>query len=245
MSARLTLATARRIVVQTLHDRRTLALITVAPLVLLTLIHYLFDEREPMVSRLELQLLLIFPVFIMFLLTAIATVRERTSGTLERLMTTPIGKGDVIAGYALAYSTVALVQALITSAFCVWVLQMDVPAPFWLVLVTVAVGALLGLTFGLLASALSQTEFQAVQLMPMFMLPQMLLCGLLTPRDQMADWLEALSDAMPLSYTMDAAKELTSADHATSAWGAGIGITAGCVVLLLALAATTLRRRTP
>lgn len=244
MRPHLTRATAARIVHQTLNDRRTLVLIAVAPLVLLTLIHYLFDGQEPLVSRLELQLLVVFPVFIMFLLTAIATVRERTSGTMERLFTTPIGKVDIVAGYTLAYGLLALVQATLASAFCWWVLDMQIPAPFSLVPVTVAVGAVLGVMFGLLASAISHTEFQAIQFMPAVLLPQMLLCGLLVPRDQMAGWMEAISNFLPLSYTMDAVNQQVVSDHATQEWWVGIGITVGCILILLGLASSTLRRRT-
>lgn len=245
MNPRLTWATTRRVLSQVLHDRRTLALIMIAPLLVLTLFHYLYDGKEPMVSRLELQMLIVFPLFVMFLLTAIATVRERTSGTLERLMTTPIGKGDIIAGYALAYGFLGAVQVVLTSGLCWWVLDMKVEARFWLVLVTAVLAALLGLTFGLLASALSQTEFQAVQFMPVFMIPQILLCGLLTPRDQMADWLQWISNCLPLSYTMDAARELITHADPTADWWRGIGITAACIVVLLGIASITLRRRTP
>lgn len=245
MNPRLTLATGMRVLRQTAHDRRTVAILLVAPVLALTIIHYMFEGKEPMVSRLELQLLIIFPLFIMFLLTAIATVRERTSGTLERLMTTPIGKGDIIAGYALAYGLMGAIQATITSALCWWVLDMNVPAPFGLVLVSAVLAALLGLMFGLLASAMSQTEFQAVQFMPLIVVPQILLCGLLTPREEMADWLRYVSAVLPLSYTMDGVRELFTADHATSGWWFGMGITFGVIVLLLTLAAATLRRRTP
>lgn len=244
MNPRLTLATATRVLSQTAHDRRTLALVVVAPVLVLTLFHYLFDEQQPLVSRLELQMLVIFPMFIMFLLTAIATVRERTSGTLERLWTTPLGRGDVIAGYALAYTLLGGVQATITSAWCWWVLGMEVAAPFWLVLLSAVISAMLGLVFGLLASALSRTEFQAVQFMPALMIPQILLSGLLRPRDQMNDFLKAVSDCLPLSYAMDAAGELIGQDRATTAYWQNMGITVGSIVLLLAVAALTLRRRT-
>lgn len=245
MNPRFTLATAARVLTQVRHDRRTVALILVAPLLVLTLFHYLFDGREPMVSRLELQMLSIFPLFIMFLLTAIATVRERTSGTLERLMTTPIGKGDVIAGYALAYSVLALLQVGLTSALCWWLLDMQVAASLPMVLLTAVLAAVLGLSFGLLASALSQTEFQAVQFMPLFMVPQILLCGLFTPREEMASWLRVISDVLPLSYTMDAVREMFTHAEPTAAWWKGMGITAGCIVVLLGVASVTLRRRTP
>lgn len=245
MHPQLTLGTAARVLHQLSHDRRTLVIVAVIPLVVIGLTYAIVDGREPLASKLELDLIVLYPVLIMFLLTAVAMVRERISGTLERLMTTPIGKGDVIVGYALAFGLMAAVQGLVASAFCYWVLDMQVAGPVVLVLLSVVVGALLGVAFGLLAAALSRSEFQAVQLFPAMMIPQFLLCGLLGPREAMADWLYTVSAFLPLTYAIEGLQELFVNAEPTPLYWRDLGITAACVLGLLAAAALTLRRRTP
>lgn len=245
MSLRLTLATTVRILRQFAQDKRTLAIVIFVPIVVITLLHYLFDERQPFVSRVELIMLAVFPIILMFLLTATAMVRERTSGTLERLMTTPIGKGDILFAYALAFGCLAAVQVSVATAFTYWVLGMQVSGSIWYVLVTAVVGAQLGVAFGLLASAVSTSEFQAVQLFPAVIIPQLMLCGLFGPRDQMAEGLHALSSVLPITYAVEALTELFSHPTPTGHYWVSLGVAAACVAALLLIAAATLRRRTP
>lgn len=211
-----TLATTGRILRQLRHDPRTLVTVTVIPLFILTLLHYLFDERQPLASRLESQMVVVFCMMIMFLLTAIAMVRERTSGTLERLLTTPIHKAEILLGYALAFGVLATWQAIVATAFAYWVLDMQVAGELGLLLLAAIVSAQLGVAFGLLSSAISRSELQAVQMFPVMIIPQMLLCGLLGPRDQMADWLYALSSVMPSAYGVEAMDAIVGAAEAGS-----------------------------
>lgn len=245
MSPRLTFATAGRIFRQIAHDRRTIALVVVAPLVIISLLYFLFDEQQPFVSNIMLYGIVIFPIMLMFLLTAIATVRERISGTLERLMTTPVGRGDILFGYALAYDLLATIQVIIATTYCYTVLGMEVEGPAWAVFLAALVAGLLGVSFGLLASAVSKTEFQAVQFFPALMVPQLLLCGIFGPREDMADWLKAISDVLPVTYAAQAAHEMFANAEPTELYWASFGIAAGAVVLLLAIASATLKRRTP
>jgi len=244
MHLAMTMATTRRIVMQLLNDKRTLAIVLVVPVVVLTLLHYLFDGREPLVSRVELIMLVVFPIILMFLLTSIAMVRERISGTLERLLTTPIAKSNILFGYALAFGFLAAIQVTVATVFTSWVLDMQVQGPMWLVLVTGIVGAQLGVAFGLLASAISMSEFQAVQLFPALIIPQLLLCGLFGPREEMASVLNAISNALPVTYAVEALTELLDHPEATSHFWISLGIVAACVIALLMIAAATLRRRT-
>lgn len=245
MSPTLTLATTARILRQLAHDKRTLAIVVLVPVVVITLLHYLFDQRQPLVSRVELIMLAVFPIILMFLLTATAMVRERTSGTLERLMTTPIGKGDILFAYALAFGALASIQVGLATAFTSWVLGMQVSGSIWYVLVTAIVGAQLGVAFGLLASAVSTSEFQAVQLFPALIIPQLLLCGLFGPRDQMAEGLYAISTVLPITYAVEALTELFTHTTPTGHYWVSLGVTAACVLGLLGIASATLRRRTP
>lgn len=245
MHPRLLLATTGRILRQLRHDHRTLGIVTVIPLVIIALMHYIFDQRQPMVSQLEARMIVIFCITIMFLLTAIAMVRERISGTLERLLTTPIGKADILVGYGLAFGILASWQAIVATTFAYWVLGMQVAGELWQVLVAAVVSSQLGVALGLLSSAISRTEFQAVQMYPVMVIPQMLLCGLFVPRDQMADWLHVLSMAMPMSYGVAAIDAVIDRGDATGELLTNLGIVAAFVLGLLAVAAASLRRRTP
>jgi len=238
-----TLATARRVLQQLGHDPRSVGMIVVLPSVLLLLFKYVYDGNPVVFNRVGPQMLGIFPFVVMFLVTSVTMVRERTSGTLERLLTTPMRRGELIGGYGIAFGAAALGQALVTSAVAIWLLDMDVNTP-WAVVLFAVVDAVLGTALGLLMSAFAVTEFQAVQFMPLVVVPQLLLCGLLAPRDSMPDVLRWLSDALPMSYAADAFTELGSTSDFTSTLGKDLVILLGCCALALAGASLTLRRRT-
>jgi ABC-2 type transport system permease protein len=244
MSARLTLATAGRVLRQVRHDPRTIALLVVVPCVLLGLLAWIYDNT-PVFDQLGAPLLGIFPFIVMFLVTSVATLRERQSGTLERLLAMPLGKGDLIAGYAVAFGVLAALQALVAAAFAVYVLGLDVAGSAWLLVVVAVVDAVLGTALGLFVSAFARSEFQAVQFLPAFILPQFLLCGLLTPRENLPDVLNAVSDVLPLSYAVDAMRSVTMYADATGDVLADVLVVLGFAVAALALGAGTLRRRTP
>jgi ABC-2 type transport system permease protein len=186
----------------------------------------------------------------MFLVTSVTTLRERSSGTLERLLSMPTGKGDFLGGYAIAFGIVAAVQSTLAVALCHWVLDLQVSGQVWMLVVVAVVDAVLGTALGLFVSAFAQTEFQAVQFMPALVIPQMLLCGLFVPRDAMPRVLEVLSDVLPLSYAVDAMSGVVTATG-DGFGGVGGGVWSDVAVVLaftvagLALGAATLRRRTP
>jgi ABC-2 type transport system permease protein len=240
----ITLATARRILNQLRHDRRTVALMLLVPTLLMVLLRYVFDN-ELVFNRIAPALLGIFPFMIMFLITSIATLRERTTGTLERLMTMPIAKLDLLFGYALAFGLVALGQVALVAAITVSWLGLDIAGSIGMLLLVAVLDALLGMALGLFVSAFARTEFQAVQFMPIVVLPQVLLGGLFTPREEMNPVLEAVSNLMPLSYAIDAMTIVTTSPDVTAELVRNIVIIAGCGVLALVLGAATLRRRTP
>jgi ABC-2 type transport system permease protein len=237
----ITLATAGRILRQLRHDRRTVALLLVVPSLLLTLLYFMYDDAPRTFDRIALIMLGIFPFTIMFLVTSIAMLRERTSGTLERLLTTPLRKTDLLFGYGLAFSLAAAVQGSVATGIAFWLLGLDTPTSPALVLLIAVVDAVLGVALGLLCSAFARTEFQAVQFLPVVVIPQILLCGLFVPRERMAGWLQAISDALPLTYAVEA---LTRAAADATLWR-DLVIVAGAAVVALILAAATLRRRTP
>lgn len=243
MTARRTLATAGRVLTQLRADPRTIGLMLVVPCVLIGLLAWIYRDT-PVFDGIGAALLGIFPFVVMFIVTSVATLRERTSGTLERLLTTPMGKGDFMLGYALAFGVMAVLQALVTTGFAVWVCGLDVAAPLGLLLLVAVLDAVLGNALGLLASGFARTEFQAVQFMPAFVLPQFLLCGLLVPRDDLPDVLRWVSDVLPLSYAVDAMTSVTTDPQAGRAVAGDAAVIVGWVVVALVLGSLTLRRRT-
>ena len=245
MSAAATLATARRVLAQIRGDPRTIALLLLVPPALLVLLSFLFEHQEATFQRLGPPLCGLFPFIVMVLVTSIAMLRERTTGTLERLMTLPLGKADLLAGYGLAFGAMATLQAIVICGVGFLVLGLDSPHGAWLVGALSVLNALLGMALGLFASAFAQTEFQAVQFMPAFVLPQLLLCGLFVPRDEMAGWLEAISYAVPLTYAFDALARATSPAPPGGALVADVAVVVAVTVAALGLGALTLRRRTP
>jgi ABC-2 type transport system permease protein len=244
MTLRVTLATAARVLRQLRRDRRTVVLVLFVPALLLTLFRYVFDDQPGAFDRIGGPLVGIFPLVSMFLVTSIAMLRERTSGTLERLMSMPVGKLDLLLGYAIAFAVVAAVQASLTAAVAFGLLGLVTDGPAALVVAIAVANALLGMALGLFLSAFARTEFQAVQFMPAAILPQLLLCGLLVPRERMHALLEAISHVLPMTYAYDALRQAVQGG-ADAGLAVDVAIVLGAVALALALGAATLRRRTP
>jgi ABC-2 type transport system permease protein len=243
MSPRITFATAGRVLRQLRHDRRTVALLVVVPALLLGLIYSMWDGRAAF-DRIALVMLGIFPFIIMFLVTGIAMLRERTTGTLERLLTTPLSKLDLLFGYGLAFGLAAAVQAVVATGVAYWLLGLHTAGGAGLVVLIAVVNAVLGVALGLLCSAFARTEFQAVQFIPVVVVPQVLLCGLFVPRGQMTGWLQGVSDVLPLTYAVEALARIGRESTAGAIWWRDVAIVAGAAVVALVLAAATLRRRT-
>lgn len=239
-----TVATARRVLQQLGHDHRSVALVVALPAMLLVIFRYVYDGSPAVFERVGPQMLGLFPFVVMFLVTSVTMVRERTSGTLERLLTTPLRRGELVGGYALALGVAAVVQALVATGVALWALDLEVDLPWAMALVAVVDGVL-GTALGLLMSAFAVTEFQAVQFMPLVVVPQILLCGLLVPRERMPGVLEAVSDVLPLSYATDAFSRLARTGAVDTALAVDVGVLLGCCAVALALAGATMRRRTP
>jgi len=238
-----TAAVAARVLQQLRRDPRTLVLIIGVPCLLETLLRELF-RGGPTFQHAGAPMLGLFPFVTMFVVTSITMLRERVTGTLERLMTMPLSKLELLAGYGLAFGVVAAVQATIVSVVAFGLLDLHVAGPRVVVVLLAVANAVLGSALGLFVSAFAQTEFQAVQFMPALVLPQFLLCGLFVARDSMATWLRWISDALPLTYAYDALAR-TAADTLDGRFAADVAVVCGCILLALALGAATLRRRTP
>jgi ABC-2 type transport system permease protein len=242
VNPRITLAVTRRVLIQLRRDRRTLVMLLVLPCVIMTLLWWMFVDQPGFgFSALAAALLALIPFIIMFLVTSVTTLRERTSGTLERLLAMPMGKGDFLVGYALAFGLVAAVQSGLAVALSVSALDLEVAGPVWLLLLVAIVDAVLGSALGLFVSAFARTEFQAVQFMPALVIPQILLCGLFIPRDDLPPVLHAVSDVLPLSYAVDAMRKVTA--HTDPAVWGDLALVAAFTAAALVLGALTLRRQ--
>ena len=244
MSTRRTAATAARVLMQLRRDHRTLALMLLVPMVMLTLLRYVFNDRPLVFDHVGGPLLALFPFITMFLVTSVAMLRERSSGTLERLLAMPLGKGDLLAGYALAFGAVAVVQTTAASALALGPLGLHVAASPLLVGVLAVLDALLGMALGLFLSAFARTEFQAVQFLPAFVTPQLLLCGLFAARDTMAWPLHWASNVFPLTYAVDGMQRLAASSAVSGQLQRDLVVVALATLLALGLGAVTLRRTT-
>jgi ABC-2 type transport system permease protein len=242
---RRTLATAKRVLLQLRHDPRTVALMLLVPCVLETLLRLIYAHNRVAFDHAGAPLLAIFPLMTVFLVTSIALLRERTSGTLERLLTTPLGRLELLVGYALAFGLLATAQAVLASTLTLGPLGLHVRGSSLLVVLLAVAVALLGMGLGLLASAFARSEFQVVQFLPATILPQLLLCGLLVARARMPAGLHALSDLLPMSYAVDGMRHLTSEASANAALWGDIAIVLAFAAGALLLGAGTLRRQTP
>lgn len=234
-------ATTRRILAQLRHDPRTIALMILAPCLLMTILKYVYQGQPQVFQRVAGSLLGVFPMLVMFLITSVATLRERTTGTLERLLILPITKLEFILGYAKAFGIAALIQAVIVSTFAIGPLGLKIAGSQLMLIVVAILDALLGLAIGLFVSSFAKTEFQAVQFLPAVLLPQLLLSGLLAPRESMPALFQAISDFLPLTYAIDATRKIIQGYGSITN---DLLLIALFLIALLGAGAVTLKRKT-
>ncbi len=245
MSLRSTLATMVRVLQTLRRDPRTVALLVGVPALLVALFKWVFNDQPIVFNHLGVVLMGIFPMMSMFLVSSVTMLRERSSGTLERLMTTPVHKADLLFGYGAAFAIIALVQAGVVGFVGFVLLNLTIQGSVVLVLVVALLNALLGMSLGLLLSAFAQTEFQAIQFFPAVLVPQLILCGILVPRSMMATTLQFVADVLPLSYAYDALSHVSAGDNVDRALLVDFAVLSGVIIAALCLGAVTLRRRTP
>lgn len=243
MSPRMVAATIRRILQQLRADPRTVALIVVVPALLLTLLYFVY-AGGPVFDRIALTMLGILPMLVMFLVTSVAMLRERTSGTLERLLTTPMHRADLLAGYGIAFTQAAIVQSVVLVCVSVWGLGVTTAGPILWVLLVAAVSAAVGVATGLLASAFARTEFQAVQFMPLVIGPQIYLCGLLVPHASMPRALQLIADCLPMTYAVRALEAIGDQASPTGDVLRNVLVLAAFAIGALLLGALSMPRRT-
>ncbi|MDI3405572.1 ABC transporter permease [Streptomyces cavernicola] len=241
-SPTITAATAVRVLHQISRDKGSTALLLGIPCMLMVLLKLMFHDSESSFERIGPQVFGIFPVIVMYLVASMSTLRERTTGTAERLLTMPVRRLDIVLGYSFAFAFLALLQAVISTLLCVGPLGLDIEGPAYLLMVIAMLGALLGLALGLLVSAFARNEFQAVQFLPAGVLPQFLVCGLFVPRDEMQGALSAVAKVMPMTYAVEAAGEAAAHPGVTGVFVRDALLILVCVILVLVASAATLKR---
>ena len=245
------LATTGRILRQLAGDHRSVAMILVVPSLIITLMYFMFQNAPHRpgaptpFNNACLIMLGVFPLIIMFLITSITMQRERVSGTLERILTTPLRRLDLLAAYGTAFSIAAAAQASLACVVAFWLLGFETAGNPMLVFAIAIINAVLGVGLGLLCSAFARTEFQAVQFMPVVIVPQLLLCGIIVPRSLLPEWLQWISNVLPASYALEALQQVGAHTDLTGTAARDIGVVVAFAVVALCLAAATLRRRTP
>jgi ABC-2 type transport system permease protein len=148
-----------------------------------------------------------FVFFFVFLISGIGLLRERMTGTLERLLSTPIRRWEIVVGYLIGYGLFAIIQTIIVVVYAVNVLDMVLVGSIWHVLVTNVLIALVALSLGILLSSFAASEFQMIQFIPLVIVPQVFFTGII-PIAGMPEWLQIFSKVMPISYGADALKSI-------------------------------------
>lgn len=244
------LATVARILAQLRADPRTIGLVMLLPLVFISLLYFVLIDlptppgQAPPFDQIGPTMLAVLPMMLMFLVTSIAMLRERTTGTLERLLTTPLSRWNLLSSYGLVFGLLGVAQASLLATFVLGVYGVDIEGPIWALLIVALLDALVGVSFGLLASAFARTEFQAVQFMPLFIGPQIFLCGLFAPVDHMPDALAAFARILPMTWATDAVLDITTNPEVSSQTWVGIALLAALVIGMLVLAAASMPRQT-
>ncbi len=232
---------AQRIVRQIGRDRRTLGLIIVVPVVVMTLIGLSFPDRT-MLNYIAPALLATIALFFSFLLTGISFLRERSQGTLERLMATPVSRLDVALGYLFGLSVFAVLQTLIIFFFTIYVLDVTYQGELWQILVFQLIIIVGSVNLGIFTSTFARNEFQVIQFIPLIILPQVFLGGILWPVEQMPDYLRWVSNVLPLTYAVDGLQEVMLAGkNLVDVW-LDLVVLAGYTMITSILAALTIRR---
>jgi len=238
------LTIAARVVRQIVRDRRTIVIILVVPLVIMTIIRYSFpDELRVMLDNAYPPLLATMGLLFSFLLTGISFLRERSQGTMERMMASPVSRLDMVVGYLLGFFVLALIQILVVVLFTIYGLDANYAhGSLWRICIFQMVVVTVGVNLGIFISAFARNEFQMVQFIPLIIFPQILLCGIIWPIDQMDEILQWIAKFLPLKYAVNGMTDIMHVGQSLLDVGYEIGILAAFAVVISFLAAMTLRR---
>lgn len=215
------------------------------PLTAFVKVSYLYGGPSySLLDYLAPSLIAVFAFFFIFLLSAVSFLRERTSGTLERLLATPLSRGELVLGYLGGFALFALLQALVILAFTVFALKVQYRGNLATIFLVEAVLVIGAVSLGLAISAFARNELQAVQFVPLVLLPQVFLSGLLVPVDQLNDVLRPIAGVLPLTYANEALRSVMVKGYALTdpLILRDVGILAGFALLMALAAVLSIRR---
>ena len=241
MLPRYALTIAGRVIRQLIRDRRTMAMIVVVPMVVMTLIGLSFPEGM-VLDRIAPALLATMVLFFSFLLTGISFLRERSQGTMERLMASPVSRLDVVLGYLFGFFLFALAQTLIILLFTIYVLDVNYSGDLWQIFVFQIVIIAGSVNLGIFISTFARNEFQMVQFIPLILFPQIFLCGVIWPVEQMPEYLQWIGRFLPLKYGVDGLRDIMLSGMSLIDVGFELLVLVGFTVVTSVLATLTLRR---
>jgi len=235
------LTIAGRVIQQLIRDRRTMVLIVLVPLVVMTLIGLSFPEGT-VLDYIAPALLATLALFFSFLLTGISFLRERSQGTMERLMASPVSRLDIVVGYLFGFFIFALLQTLIIVLFTIYVLGVQYHGDLWQIFVFQIVIIAGAVNLGIFISTFARNEFQMVQFIPLIIFPQIFLCGVIWPVEQMPNYLQWLSKILPLTYGVEGLRNIMLAGQSLLDVGFELAVLVGFAIIMSIIAAITLRR---
>ena len=242
MSLDRTLAIAGRIINQIVRDHRSLALIIVAPVVVMALVGFSFADQQDVLNRVAPALMAVFALFFTFMLTGVSFLRERAQGTLERLLTTPVGRTDILVGYLLGFLLFAALQSLAILLFTILALQIEYQGALWQIFVLLMVLTIVAVNLGIFISTFAHNEFQVVQFIPLVLAPQIFLSGVIIKVEELPGYFQVIPRVLPLRYAVDGLQGIMLKGETLGDVVLELAVLAGFAVVLMALAAATVRR---
>jgi ABC-2 type transport system permease protein len=232
---------ARRSIQQLARDHRTIGLIIIVPLVIASLIGVSIPNKA-MLNQTLPALLATLILFFGFLLSGISFLRERSQGTRERLMASPVSRLDIILGYLIGFLLFAIIQTLVLFFYTVYVINIDFLGELWQIILFQVLIGILSVCLGIFISAFARNEFQMIQFIPLIIVPQVFICGVLFPVNTLPDWLQWIARFLPLTYGVDGIRAMMLEGKGLVDIGKEIAVLAGYAIALMALAGISLRR---
>ena len=204
--------------------------------------HYVYGDQDTGYFAKMLPILMgFFVFFFVFLISGMALLKERTTGTLDRLLATPVKRSSIVCGYMLSYGILAILQTVLIVLVTVWLLGIEVVGSLVSVVLINLLLALVALAFGILLSTFANSEFQMMQFIPLVVVPQVFFSGII-PLDSMADWVKDISYIIPLKYSGDAVNEIIMRGTSIFNLGGDIAVLLGFLIVLTVLNIVGLRR---
>ncbi|HBF74465.1 MAG TPA: antibiotic ABC transporter permease, partial [Lactobacillus sp.] len=204
--------------------------------------HYVYgDSSTGFFDKMLPVLMGFFVFFFVFLISGMALLKERTSGTLSRLLATPVRRSEIVFGYMASYGILAIFQTILIVMATIWLLGVEVVGSVISIIVINLILALVALAFGILLSTFANSEFQMMQFIPILIIPQVFFSGII-PMDSMASWIQDISYIIPIKYSGDAVTGIMMQGKSLFSFGLDIGVLLIFLVVLTFLNVRGLKR---